>query len=450
MKRKFCFIVMLTTMILSAIGCGKQDSDNNPSIIEETQSKEAEIETSEVNEKSYKLDVSETGYDAIYNLTDEYNFIIEDDIIKVINFDGDVMLEIPDCVHIDVVNGIKMYNNSFVIFKAPIKEDGVEQFDLYDAELNIIFTNKDYSEYEFVSYFEDVVLLHGMVPDKSGITIEGLIDGYLYINLKTNDVIELDTNSLGNFASYYSAFRNDVAYVYPMYNTYREIDGQKATPIGVKKNGNSYDVIYEKEYSANGIYPTLWPNCNIGSDGWLFVTMKNTSDGSESDGFYNIFQNKFVEFDYNSIDGHIRYKWFKDGGIGKCVSVNGVAHIISSSGGSEYIQAYDIEEKKWLGDYLYIQSDACPEDRYLLVQTMDGLWGYVDRSYNLVGELYEDASAFSNGIAIIKKNDGLYMIDEKFEIISDVIDGDYSAYVGNGFFTIYKGDLVYPAKLVVE
>ncbi|MBR3715656.1 MAG: hypothetical protein IKM18_07105 [Clostridia bacterium] len=79
-------------------------------------------------------------------------------------------------------------------------------------------------------------------------------------------------------------------------------------------------------------------------------------------------------------------------------------------------------------------------EKYALVSTSDDKWGFL--SYDgKTHKMYDDASYFSGGIAIVKDGNDIYVIDENFKRISDVITGyDSVSVAGNGVFVLKKGD----------
>ena len=55
--------------------------------------------------------------------------------------------------------------------------------------------------------------------------------------------------------------------------------------------------------------------------------------------------------------------------------------------------------------------------------------------------MYDDACYFSGGVAAVKENGEIFVIDESFNRISESISGyDAITVIGNGWFLLRKGD----------
>ena len=61
-------------------------------------------------------------------------------------------------------------------------------------------------------------------------------------------------------------------------------------------------------------------------------------------------------------------------------------------------------------------------EKYILVSTMDGKWGYLSYDGKNL-KLYDDAANFSGGFAAVKENDEIYVIDEDLERVSNGLAG---------------------------
>ncbi|MDO4332503.1 MAG: sigma-70 family RNA polymerase sigma factor [Eubacteriales bacterium] len=77
------------------------------------------------------------------------------------------------------------------------------------------------------------------------------------------------------------------------------------------------------------------------------------------------------------------------------------------------------------------------DERYWLIG-QDGRRGYIDHDGNVLC-MYDDAAEFENGYAVIKENGGLYLIDESFEKLAALPEGDRGAIRGD-MLIIEKND----------
>ena len=78
--------------------------------------------------------------------------------------------------------------------------------------------------------------------------------------------------------------------------------------------------------------------------------------------------------------------------------------------------------------------------KYALVSTADGKWGFLSMDGKTL-KMYDDACYFSGGIAAVKENGEIFVIDESFNRISDSISGyDAVTVIGNGWFILSKGN----------
>lgn len=86
--------------------------------------------------------------------------------------------------------------------------------------------------------------------------------------------------------------------------------------------------------------------------------------------------------------------------------------------------------------YDYIGMDM---NQYWLVQKGDQ-WGYIYHEGNEMA-MYEDASSFSNGYALIVEDGTAFLINEDFEIVEECGDADIVVCCGELFYTV-KDDTV--------
>ena len=82
-----------------------------------------------------------------------------------------------------------------------------------------------------------------------------------------------------------------------------------------------------------------------------------------------------------------------------------------------------------------LSNDEIAYHDLLLVENTDEKWGYIkydDLSHT--GEWYDDASAFCNGYAVVIKDGKGWIINEKFEKVSDEFEAE-SAYAIHDYIT---------------
>lgn len=78
-------------------------------------------------------------------------------------------------------------------------------------------------------------------------------------------------------------------------------------------------------------------------------------------------------------------------------------------------------------------------EKYALISTADGKWGYVSYDGQTV-KLYDDAAGFSGGYAAVKDGDEFYVIDENFNRVSNGLTGYESVSTcGNGVYLMQTG-----------
>lgn len=70
---------------------------------------------------------------------------------------------------------------------------------------------------------------------------------------------------------------------------------------------------------------------------------------------------------------------------------------------------------------IYISALFGEYEQYVLVER-DGRWGYL-KADGSAEVMYDDAGSFFDGIAIVLDGDGVYVIDESFERVSDILTG---------------------------
>ena len=100
-------------------------------------------------------------------------------------------------------------------------------------------------------------------------------------------------------------------------------------------------------------------------------------------------------------------------------------------------------------DYSAICMEEYGINKYILAGDATGeKWGYLDENFQLVNDWYDDASSFSNGVALIKEDGKIYAVNEDFEKISDPIEGDgASIWPGSDYAIFHKDDKKYIVEI---
>ena len=203
--------------------------------------------------------------------------------------------------------------------------------------------------------------------------------------------------------------------------------------IVINKSGKTvYELSCDDEH-----YSTF--NGKIGDDGWVPLT---TNYNSEILTFENYLTKSKVRLDvfkeYGAESHGVKFKYIvaeetrvlTDGNLA-VLEVNNTCHL------------YDIKNNKEIVSYPTIHLNRNSKNN--LIESKDGKWGYIDRNGN-IKKLYDDATNFCNGYAMVKINDKLYVIDENFNVVSDGVEGDSAAELSNNYFSIKRGENYYLAS----
>ena len=73
-------------------------------------------------------------------------------------------------------------------------------------------------------------------------------------------------------------------------------------------------------------------------------------------------------------------------------------------------------------------------------------WGYIDHD-GQEAAMFEDASGFCNGYALVREGGTAYLIDETFEKVQDLGEADSVSTIGE-LFVVTRGDTKYFYRLV--
>lgn len=93
-----------------------------------------------------------------------------------------------------------------------------------------------------------------------------------------------------------------------------------------------------------------------------------------------------------------------------------------------------------LGDFLNFFGQ---EEMYMVVGTLDGRFGYMSKD-GVIHRTYEDVTGFYGGYAMVQENGEIYVIDENFNRVSEIISGfDSISSSGEGVFILRKDGIPY-------
>lgn len=154
---------------------------------------------------------------------------------------------------------------------------------------------------------------------------------------------------------------------------------------------------------------------------------------------YNINTNDYVDFP----EGTTQYVSSRPG-LGLQTGVFGHYAAIAKDDGLKAV--FDIDKKELLTEYKYYSFDPMYYGiaPYIVAQNNDASkYIYLDdETFEELAE-YDYATNFSGDYAVIKQDDNLYIINQSFEIVSDIIDADNCKALVNGYFVAEKDDKSY-------
>lgn len=347
-----------------------------------------------------------TGDFTVLAISDEYDdfvyanneiFIVgKDNLYGAIDYDNNVIvpLEYSDCCMAANDEGQMWFGN----------ESGYFVFDKYGQ---VIFDTKN----SIKAISEGVVLCSGMVEE------DYIIE---YIKLDGSVMCQIEMPEYDEYADIASAvgFNDGKAYVYV--DDYSEGDKKYYELLS---NGELVDVMERyykisessvvidgKVITTKGVNNAGWP-IGASRDGY-FVSriydevsiVSSTEDEWKDVGLGEFFYDNISEngFDTWQITGY-----FKDGVW--MYNKDTLSCLRLSSEENEIYMLIDAwnESNKKLGEYDYLKIN----DENLWLISQNGKWGYIDHSGNVMA-LYDDASDFNDGKAIIIENGIAHMIDE--------------------------------------
>lgn len=189
-------------------------------------------------------------------------------------------------------------------------------------------------------------------------------------------------------------------------------------------------------------------------EGWIFASCFEVTQTGEnsytwnliSKGHYNI---RTAEFTAHP-EGVLSVMYCKeDNGCNLCSAIGDRAVLNVEPAGDGYArQIFDLHTGAYASDETYLNISLGYWD-LLLVQNMDGEWGYI-RNDDLTetGEWFDDASAFCNGYAIVNRDGEAWLVDEQLRQVSEPFAAE-SAYAPYDYLTFsdLNGRAVFFAKI---
>ena len=436
--------MIVTAIMLSLAGCGKSEDTASEAVTEEVTEEALQDET-EAEQSDEPIAETEVSEDAATVSEDEpeeeplkVELVVGDVGYSTVSILGDKLFAVRknEDDELDIIDnlGNKVfdetykyasdfgYNNYFYV-------GNDEVFYLYDSDKNLIMDNSEYAGYYFERVYKDGIKLNSMKKgDKDTI----------YIDWDGNEIVRINDSVIKGF----EASGDIVDGKIPIRTTYKQ--GEKDNiPAYMNVDGSMgyipydnekfYDVMAAGPSADDGEYLLVYP-FPIGSD----VTTKNIY-------IYSFKDNSLREIPAEGYSSIVCYDGVRRGVIGKYF------YAWNTDNDNPRYAVYDVENGKYMTDYDY-QSIGMGEygiNKYILASDADGeKWGYLDENFQFVGEWYDDATSFTNGVALITEDGKMYAINEDFEKISDPIEGDGGFTNPRGdYAVIYKNDKKYITEI---
>ncbi len=205
----------------------------------------------------------------------------------------------------------------------------------------------------------------------------------------------------------------------------------------INKSGK---IIFDHSCADKGHW--VW-NGMLGNDGWIPMATESDSDiitfVNYLTGETKILNGLTSKLGVDTNKIHIIYVRSNDEEIFTDDNL-----VVLRNNDSDTYFLYDIKNDNIIAQHSYIGLNR--DSELNLIETTDGKFGYMDRSGNVL-KLYDDATDFFNGYAMVKIDGMLYVIDEDFNIVSNGIEGDSAMALYNNYFSVKRGDNCYLVKL---
>lgn len=202
---------------------------------------------------------------------------------------------------------------------------------------------------------------------------------------------------------------------------------------GVKKNGK-LDTLYSSKRNSFSVFALGSTENYFAWGDWYGGT------------FYGIYfsdSGKTVLFAFDELkksDGSaLPWNYYVDGFVGKAYGKRMIVTIKDSrqdNSDPEYILA-DVGTKTILSDVY--QSMTTEDGKIYLVKNQKGKWGYINQKGKELA-MFDDAGGFIGDYAPVIKNGKAYLVDRDMNQVSEKIDADSVRTLGEGLFSITKGN----------
>ena len=427
MKKKVLSLVLAAVMTMTVIGCGNSSPDSTAESV-------GEVETSVVTAESVMpeeepvpvpeiekipVTVSETGYDYLSGVNENYIIFKSGEKYGLIDADG-VEVFPADWDYYDT----GFQDGSFAMGRK--LSDTTCEYVLFDKDAVEIYRNDDYPEFYVKSYHDDVIHLCELSPE------DGTCTNY-YFDGNTLEGLRMVDDSV--FEGYYAASSNNNGFI-TVQTTMHDPNGAFPNFLNVKE-GNL------------DLGPAMWQAFPFAqTDSGYINGWKYDDETKESIGF--CMYNTLTEETFLLPEEIHSTKTFKANGVTVTATEDGYFAVDSEEDGP--LAVYSLSAKDYVTEYKYdyVGMFAHDKEPYILVANADRTeWGYLDFEMQEAGTWYSDATDFSNGLAMIQDEDGLYYAtDITFEKLTEGIEGDgaYSLNYMRGYFAIQRGDLYYLVK----
>ena len=445
---------------------------------DETQEADESSETAEIPEEpevpKYELNISDWSYESAPNyISEKYSMVEVNGMFYLIDNDGNIL---PDEMFPEGLgNGfdyVKLYQQggSFIVRKTTDEGYFISAILSMELEPLFIIGTENPSLYYVTDFRDNLVFVEQLeIKDDGSINPDRRIRA---CGLIINGRIEFsDTAFYTDMIRVFNV--SDGFVICSMRSNQENIDAYSF----VKPASIEYNMIFDDvpiDYSVDeGLFipevdgcPVIFVGSLQGNDGWIYAGVLNKEKIDDGDGkwhqdlmqlgFYNIYSCDFVALP----DGNTSIKTFcTEDGNPYITSIDGKSIVVTERNeeGASIYRVFDINTGAYAteDEYLYLQAENA---KLILAQNIDGKWGYLSgEDFTHIGEWYDDATVFCNGLAVVTNNGKAHLINESFEIVSVEFEAevasacsmryDFSDMGESAVFNIKKNNKYYVMKI---